>query len=333
MIDAAIEKVTNNEDLTYDEMVQVMDEIMDGEASSIKIASLLTGLSVKKETVEEIAGAAHSMRAHAAEFEEEHDAIDIVGTGGDHSNSFNISTTTSIVLASLGIPVVKHGNRAASSKSGAADMLQAIGFNINLDADTSQKMLADDNFTFLFAQKYHQAMKYVAPVRKELGIRTLFNILGPLANPAHAQSQLLGVYDESLLLPLAHVLQKLGVVKAKVIYGTDGLDEASISAPTKVVSLQAGKLSDVETITPEQFGLKRASKSEIVGGTPEENAAITNRILDGEKGARRDIVLLNSGLAINTIRPNVSIAEGIKLAADAIDSGKALLLLGKLLAY
>ncbi|UQS86008.1 anthranilate phosphoribosyltransferase (plasmid) [Nicoliella spurrieriana] len=333
MIDEAIEQLTMNQDLTYDEMIQVMDEIMDGKVSSIKIASLLTGLSVKNPTVEEIAGAAHSMREHAAEFEAEHDAIDIVGTGGDHSNSFNISTTTSLVLASMGIPVVKHGNRAASSKSGAADVLQALGFNIDLDAATSQKMLEDKNFTFLFAQRYHQAMKYVAPVRKELGIRTIFNILGPLANPAHAQSQLLGVYDAALLKPMAQVLQKLGVVNAKVIYGTDGLDEASISAPTKVVSVVNGKVGDVTTITPEEFGLKRYPKADIIGGTPVENAAITNAILAGEPGAKRDIVLLNAGLAINTIRPATSISEGIHLAAEAIDNGKPKQLLAELLEY
>lgn len=332
MINTAIKKLTDQQDLTYNEMNDVMNEVMDGKTGDIEISSFLTSLSIKGENIEEIAGAAASMRDHAAEFDSQIDAIDIVGTGGDHSNSFNISTTTGIVLASLGIPVVKHGNRAASSKSGAADMLQALGFNINLTQAESEKMLADKNFCFLFAQKYHQAMRFVAPVRKTLGIRTIFNVLGPLANPAHAKKQVLGVYDESLLMPLAKTLIQLGVTNGKVIFGTDGLDEASISAPTKIVNIIDGVISEDE-ITPEQFGLKRYAKEEIVGGTPEDNAKITREIIDGKPGAKRDVVLLNAGLAINTYKPDVSIQEGIQMAQEAIDSGKTKRLLDALLAY
>lgn len=332
MINTAIKKLTDQQDLTYDEMNDVMNEVMDGKTGDIEISSILTSLSIKGENIEEIAGAAASMRDHAAEFDSQVDAIDIVGTGGDHSDSFNISTTTGLVLASLGIPVVKHGNRAASSKSGAADMLQALGFNINLTQEESEAMLADKNFCFLFAQKYHQAMRFVAPVRKTLGIRTIFNVLGPLANPAHAKKQVLGVYDEALLMPLAKTLIQLGVTNGKVIFGTDGLDEASISAPTKVVNIVDGVISEDE-ITPEQFGLNRYAKEEIVGGTPEDNAQITRDIIDGKQGAKRDVVLLNAGLAINTYRPDVSIQQGIEMAQEAIDSGKTRKLLDELLAY
>ncbi|MEJ6401122.1 anthranilate phosphoribosyltransferase [Nicoliella lavandulae] len=332
MINTTIKKVTANDDLTFEEMNQVMDEIMDGDATPVQIAAMLTALTTKGTTVTEIAGAARSMRAHAAEFDQQQAALDISGTGGDHSNSFNISTTTGLVVASLGIPVVKHGNRAASSKSGAADMLQALGFDINLSAAASEQMLVDRNFCFLFAQKYHQAMKYVAGVRKELGIRTIFNILGPLANPAHAQHQLLGVYDEALLLPMVKVLKQLGVTNAKVIFGTDGLDEASISAPTKGISLVNGQLTPF-TITPESLGLTRASKADIIGGTPADNAQITRDILNGMKGPKRDIVLLNAGLAINTADPTITISEGIHMAANAIDSGQVNQLLTDLLAY
>ena len=332
MINTAIKKLKNQQDLTYDEMNDVMNEVMEGKTGDIEISSFLTSLSIKGENIEEIAGAANSMRNHAAEFDSQIDAIDIVGTGGDHSNSFNISTTTGLVLASLGVPVVKHGNRAASSKSGAADMLQALGFNINLTSAQSAMMLAKHNFCFLFAQKYHQAMRFVAPVRKTLGIRTIFNVLGPLANPAHAKKQVLGVYDESLLTPLAKTLIQLGVNNGKVIYGTDGLDEASISASTKVVNIVDGVISEDE-ITPEQFGLKRYNKEEIVGGTPEDNAKITREIIQGKTGAKRDVVLLNAGIAINTYRPDVSIQQGIKMAQEAIDSGKTKRLLNELLTY
>ena len=323
MIENAIKKLTEGQDLTFDETNQVIDEIMTGNTSPIQISSFLTALSVKKETVEEIAGAADAMRAHALEFHPNEPVLEIVGTGGDHSNSFNISTTSALVVAATGIPVAKHGNRAASSKSGAADVLESLGVQINLDPKRSEEILNQIGICFLFAQEYHKAMKYVAPVRKELGIRTLFNVLGPLANPAHATSQVLGVYDESLVEPMAHVLDQLGIKDAMVIHGQDGFDEASISAATTVMEVHNGEFTKYE-ITPEQFGFNRAAKSEIIGGTPAENAQITLDVLNGELGAKRDVILLNSALAIHTAKPEISLDEAIKLATKVIDDGTAI---------
>lgn len=321
-IEVAIKKLVSGTDLTFEETNQVIDEIMSGKTTPVQISSFLTALSVKKETVEEIAGAADAMRAHALEFKADEPVLEIVGTGGDHSNSFNISTTSALVVSAAGIPVAKHGNRAASSKSGAADVLEALGIHINIDPKQSEAVLNEIGICFLFAQEYHKAMKYVAPVRKELGIRTLFNILGPLANPAHATSQLLGVYNEELVEPMAKVLNQLDVKNATVVHGQDGFDEVSASAPTTIAEVIDGKVKKYE-ITPEEFGIKRCDKLDVIGGTPEENAQITRDVLNGKKGARRDVVLLNSGVAIHTARPDISIAEGIKMAQDAIDSGTA----------
>ncbi|MQS89219.1 anthranilate phosphoribosyltransferase [Companilactobacillus mishanensis] len=323
MIENAIKKLTEGSDLTFDETNQVIDEIMTGKTTSIQISSFLTALSVKKETVEEIAGAADAMRAHALEFDADEPVLEIVGTGGDHSNSFNISTTSALVVAATGIPVAKHGNRAASSKSGAADVLESLGVQINLDPKQSEAILNEIGICFLFAQEYHKAMKYVAPVRKELGIRTLFNVLGPLANPAHATSQVLGVYDENLVEPMAKVLDQIGVKNAMVIHGQDGFDEASISAPTTIMEVHNGKFTKYE-ITPEQFGLKRADKSEVIGGTPEENAQITLDVLNGKQGAKRDVILLNSALAIHTAKPEINLEDAIDIARNAIDNGLAI---------
>ena len=323
MIENAIKKLTEDTDLTFAETNQVIDEIMTGQTSPIQIASFLTALSVRKETVEEIAGAADAMRAHALTFRAEEPVLEIVGTGGDHSNSFNISTTSALVVAATGIPVAKHGNRAASSKSGAADVLEALGVQIDLDPKKSEEILDQIGICFLFAQEYHKAMKYVAPVRKELGIRTLFNVLGPLANPAHASSQVLGVYDENLVEPMARVLDQLGIKNAMVIHGQDGFDEASISAPTTVMEVHNGEFTKYE-ITPEEFGLNRAEKAEVIGGTPVENAQITLDILNGVSGAKRDVILLNSALAIHTARPNITLHDAIDLARQTIDSGEAL---------
>ncbi len=302
-IETAIAKVADRTDLTFAEMNDVMNAIMEGKATDIQISSLLTALTVKHETVAEIAGAADAMRDHALTFKAGEPVLEIVGTGGDHANSFNISTTSSLVVAAAGTPVAKHGNRAASSKSGAADVLEALGVNINVTPETSEAILNQIGICFLFAQEYHQAMRFVAPVRKTLGIRTIFNVLGPLANPAHAGMQLLGVYDDALLEPMAHVLHELGVKNALVIHGTDGLDEASISAPTKVVEVRGDDFKSYE-ITPEQFGLTRAAKADIVGGTPADNAQITRDILAGKKGPKRDIVLLNAGLASTPLIQN-----------------------------
>ncbi|WP_125587674.1 anthranilate phosphoribosyltransferase [Companilactobacillus jidongensis] len=321
-IEVAIKKLVNGTDLTFEETNQVIDEIMSGKTTAVQISSFLTALSVKKETVEEIAGAADAMRAHALEFKADEPVLEIVGTGGDHSNSFNISTTSALVVSATGIPVAKHGNRAASSKSGAADVLEALGIHINIDPKQSEAVLNEIGICFLFAQEYHKAMKYVAPVRKELGIRTLFNILGPLANPAHATSQLLGVYDEELVEPMAKVLNQLGVKNATVVHGQDGFDEVSASAPTTIAEVVDGEVKKYE-ITPEEFGIKRCNKLDVIGGTPEENAQITRDILNGEKNAKRDVVLLNSAVAIHTARPDISIAEGIKMARKVIDNGAA----------
>lgn len=323
MIENAIKKLTEDTDLTFDETNQVIDEIMSGQTTPVQIASFLTALSVKKETVEEIAGAADAMRAHALGFKADEPVLEIVGTGGDHSNSFNISTTSALVVAATGISVAKHGNRAASSKSGAADVLESLGVRITLDPKRSEEILNQVGICFLFAQEYHRAMKYVAPVRKELGIRTLFNVLGPLANPAHATSQVLGVYDESLVEPLAKVLDQLGIKNATVIHGQDGFDEASISAPTTVMEVHNSKFTKYE-ITPEQFGLNRAEKSAVIGGTPEENAQITLDILNGESGAKRDVILLNSAIAIHTARPEITLNKAIDLAREVIDNGQAM---------
>lgn len=332
MIKQAIEKVVNHEDLTFNESQSVLDEIMNGETSEIETAALLTALTAKNPTIDEIAGAASSMRNHALVFPESGNVLEIVGTGGDKANTFNISTTSAIVVAATGTKVAKHGNRAASSKSGAADVFEALGLDINEDPATSFQSLQDNNLCFLFAQEYHKSMKYVAPVRKQLGIRTIFNILGPLVNPAHPTSQLLGVYDEALLEPLANVLKKLGVKNAMVIHGRDGLDEMTVADETAVVELRAGKLTQY-VLTPEQFSFKRAARQDLVGGTPEENGQITRDILAGKKGAKRDIVLLNAGSALHLAHPELTIQDGINLAAKTIDDGKSQAELDRLIAF
>jgi anthranilate phosphoribosyltransferase len=288
------------------------------------MAAFLTAMAVKGETIEEISGSAAGMRKHCIRILHDMDVLEIVGTGGDRSNSFNISTTSSIVISAAGIPVAKHGNRAASSKSGAADVLESLGVNIKASPEKSLEMLKTIGLCFLFAQNYHISMKYVAPVRKELGIRTIFNILGPLVNPAGANMELLGVYSEDLVEPLAQVLRNLGVKSGMVVYGRDGLDEISMSAPTTVCEFAHGKDPAVYTIAPEDFGFKRCTKEELVGGAPEENAVITRDILRGAQGPKREAVLLNSGAAIHIARPELSMRDGIKLAEETIDSGKAL---------
>jgi anthranilate phosphoribosyltransferase len=322
MITEAIQTVATGKDLTFDQSEAVINEIMDGTTDNTQIAALLTALSMKGETVPEIAGAASAMRAHALPFTAGEDVLEIVGTGGDHANTFNISTTTSIVVAAAGTPVAKHGNRAASSKSGAADVLEALGVNINADPTVSAATLHDIGICFLFAQEYHQAMRFVGPVRKELGIRTIFNILGPLANPAHATAQLLGVYDEALLEPLAHVLAELGVQNALVVHGEDGLDEVTTAAATDIVTVRSGQFTR-STITPEQFGLKRSTQADLVGGTPQENAAITRAILNGTPGPKLDTVLLNAACALHAAHADLSIADALELARTTINSGAA----------
>ena len=323
MMKDSVLKVATKENLSYEEMRQSMDEIMSGQATQVQVASFLTALSLKGETIEEITAAAEEMRRHAVHLEHEMDVLEIVGTGGDKSNSFNISTTSAFVISAAGIPVAKHGNRAASSKSGAADVLEALGVNLMIDEVKSKKILEKIGMCFLFAQKYHPAMRYVGPVRKELGIRTIFNILGPLTNPAGANMQLLGVYSEDLLEPMSKALANLGVQRGMVVYGKDGLDEISVSAPTAVCEIQDGQLTTYE-ITPEEFGLERCQKEDLAGGTAGDNAQITKAILSGEKGPKRNAVLLNSAAAIHIARPFISIKEAIKMAEELIDSGKAM---------
>ena len=322
MIKEAIIKLTNKEDLSYEEAKAVMNEIMSGEASDVQKSAYLTALTMKGETIDEITGSAEEMRNHAVQLSHEGDVLEIVGTGGDKSDSFNISTTSSLVIASAGVPVAKHGNRAASSKSGAADVLESLGVNITISPRKSAELLQNIGICFLFAQSYHTAMKYVGPIRKELGIRTIFNILGPLANPASANLQVMGVYDESLVEPLAKVLSNLGVKRALVVYGQDRLDEISASAETSVCEVKDGTFKSY-TISPEQFGLTRCKKEELTGGTPDENAAITKAVLAGEQGARRTAVVLNAGAGLYIAGKADSIEAGVRLAEELIDSGKA----------
>ena len=326
MIKEAITKIVNKEDLSYDEAYQVMTEIMTGETTATQNAAFLAALSTKStkaETIDEIAGCAAAMRARALRVETPLRTLEIVGTGGDNAGSINISTTAALIIAAAGIPVSKHGNRAASSKCGAADCLEALGVNIDLDPEKCAKLLEEVGICFFFAQKYHPSMKYVGAIRRELGFRTVFNILGPLTNPASPKVQLLGVYDGSLCEPLAKVLMNLGVERGMVVYGQDKLDEISLSSPTTVCEFKDG-MYKTYVIKPEDFGFTTCQKSDLVGGTPEENAAITLGILKGDKGPKRDAILMNAGAAIYLGGKADSFADGIKLAAELIDSGAAL---------
>lgn len=329
MIKEAIIKLSKKQDLAYAEAEAVMDEIMSGQATPVQMSAYLTALALKGETIDEITASAAGMRAHCIKLLHNLDVLEIVGTGGDGSNSFNISTTSSLVIAAGGVPVAKHGNRAASSKSGAADVLEALGVKITLTPERSAEILKKINICFLFAQNYHIAMKYVAPIRKELGIRTVFNILGPLSNPAGANMELMGVYDQSLVEPLTQVMANLGVNRGMVVYGQDSLDEISMCAPTSVCEIRDGKFTSYE-ITPEQFGYERCEKGALTGGTPAENAEITKAILKGEeKGPKRQAVCLNAGAALYIAGKAASIEEGVKLAESLIDSGAALKKLGE----
>ncbi len=326
MIKEAIVKIVNKEDLGYEEAYTVMNEIMSGETTPTQNAAFLAALSTKSaraETTDEIAGCAAAMRDHATRVDTGMEVLEIVGTGGDNAGSFNISTTTALVTAAGGVKVAKHGNRAASSLCGTADCLEALGVNIDQSPEKCIELLKEAGFCFFFAQKYHTSMKYVGAIRKELGFRTVFNILGPLTNPAAPSMQLLGVYDEYLVEPLAQVLVNLGVKRGMVVYGTDKLDEISLSSPTKICEIRDGWFKSF-TITPEDFGFATCGKEDLKGGTPAENAQITLGILKGEKGHKRNAVLLNAGAALYIGGKAESMAEGIKLAAELIDSGKAL---------
>lgn len=324
MIKEAIIKVAKKEDLPYEESKAVMNEIMDGETSQVQTAAYLTALAMKGETIDEITGSAEGMRSHALQLKHDMDVLEIVGTGGDGSNSFNISTTASLVIAAGGVPVAKHGNRSVSSKSGAADVLENLGANVALDAKQNETILNQTGMCFMFAPVYHSSMKYAAPVRKEMGERTVFNILGPLSNPAAATMQLLGVYDKKLVEPLAKVLGNLGVTRGVAVCGSDGLDEITVTGETTVCEIRFGE-TKTYTISPEQFGIKRCELSELIGGTPVENAQITREILTGkERGAKRNAVLLNAGMSLYLGIDGITLEEGVKMAADLIDSKKAL---------
>ncbi|MGI6254397.1 MAG: anthranilate phosphoribosyltransferase [Acutalibacter sp.] len=334
MIKEAIVKIVNKGDLTYDEAYTVMNEIMSGETSATQNAAFLAALSTKSaraETTDEIAGCAAAMRAHATKVETGMDLFEIVGTGGDNAHSFNISTTSALVAAAGGMKVAKHGNRAASSQCGTADCLEALGVNIQQSPQRCVELLQEVGMCFFFAQKYHTSMKYVGAIRKELGFRTVFNILGPLTNPGTPSMQLLGVYDEYLVGPLAQVLINLGVKRGMVVYGQDKLDEISMSAPTTVCEIRDGWFKTF-VIAPEDFGLERCAKSDLKGGTPQENAQITRAILGGQRGHKRDAVLMNAGASLYLGGKAESMQEGIALAAELIDSGKALETLEKLIA-
>lgn len=333
MIKESIVKLVNKEDLTYDEAYAVMNEIMSGQTTATQNAAFLAALSTKStraETIDEIAGCAAAMRAHATQVETGMDIFEIVGTGGDNAHSFNISTTSALVAAAGGMKVAKHGNRAASSQCGTADCLEALGVNIRQSPKRCLELLNEVGMCFFFAQEYHTSMKYVGAIRKELGFRTVFNILGPLTNPGTPSLQLLGVYDEYLAEPLAQVLISLGIRRGMVVYGQDRLDEISMSAPTTVCEIRDGWFR-TSVITPEEFGFTRCTKEDMKGGTPEENAEITLSVLNGEKGAKRDAVLLNAGAALYIGEKAESIKEGIILAAEIIDSGKALTTLRRLI--
>ena len=324
MIQKAIHDVAEGKDLSHEAAKEVMNEIMSGETTPAQMAAFLIGLRMKGETIDEITACAEVMREKALKFTPDFPVMDIVGTGGDEVGTFNISTTAAFVTAAGGVPVAKHGNRSVSSKSGAADVLEQLGVTLNLPVERSEEILRRTGFCFLFAQEYHSSMKYAGPVRKEMGIRTIFNILGPLANPAGASMQLLGVYDRRLVEPMAQVLSNLGVKRGLVVCGSDGLDEATVTGPTHVCEIRFGELTQYD-VTPEEFGLGRYPLAELIGGTPAENAVLTREILAGKiTGAKRDIVVLNAALALYLGTDDCTVAQCIDKAKELIDSGAAL---------
>lgn len=323
MIKKAIYDLLNGKDLSLDRTKAVMKMIMEGEATNAQIASFLTAMRMKGESIEEITACAMVMREKCTKIRPEHDVLDIVGTGGDEANTFNISTVSSFVISAGGIPVAKHGGRSVSSKCGSADLLEALGVKIDLTAKESEEVLKKIGQCFLFAPTYHSTMKYAAPVRKEISVRTIFNILGPLANPAGANLELLGVYDENLVEPLANVLNNLGVKRAMVVHGHDGLDEVTLCDTTTICEINEGRLNSF-FLTPEQLGFTRCKKEDLVGGEPDYNAKIALDILNGEKGPRRDIVVLNSAICLYMSHNNITLRECARMAEEIIDSKKAL---------
>lgn len=350
MIQQAIYQVINKQDLSLDQTKMVMEEIMEGKATNAQIGSFLTAMRMKGETIEEVTACATVMREKCTKIHPGKDVLDIVGTGGDEANTFNISTVSSFVVSAGGVPVAKHGNRSVSSKCGAADLLEALGVNITVSSEQSAEILQKIGMCFMFAPTYHASMKYAAPVRKELSVRTIFNILGPLSNPAGANMQLLGVYDENLVEPLARVLANLGVKRAMVVHGHDGLDEVTLCDTTTVCEVRntspdlAGKSATLNSffqgknetdkpstnvsinsffLSPEQLGFKKCDKKDLVGGDPKENAQIALDILSGSKGPKRDIVVLNSALCLYMSYNQVTLRECVKMAENLIDSGAA----------
>jgi len=322
MIKAAIYDMMNGKDLSLDQTQEVMNQIMNGGATNAQIGSFLTAMRLKGETIDEITACAMVMREKCTKIYPKTDVLDIVGTGGDEVSTFNISTVSAFVIAAGGVPVAKHGNRSVSSQCGSADLLEALGVNINLSAEQSAKILDEIGMCFMFAPTYHASMKYAGPVRKELGIRTIFNILGPLANPAGANMQLLGVYDENLVEPLANVLNKLNVKRGMVVHGHDGLDEITLTDTTTICEIADGKINSF-FITPEQLGLKRCKLSDLIGGEKEENAIIALDILNGQKGPKRDVVVLNSAFCLYMSHNNITLRDCVKMAENLIDSGLA----------
>lgn len=323
MIKEAINQLLNGIDLTYEQAKAVMEEIMEGSATQAQMGGFLTALRMQGETIEEITAFANVMREKGMKLHPQREVIDIVGTGGDEVGTFNISTTAAFVVAAGGVPVAKHGNRSVSSKSGSADVLECLGAHVDLSIEKNEVVLQRTGMCFMFAQLYHSSMKYAAPVRKELGARTVFNILGPLSNPAAATMQLLGVYDAKLAQPLAQVLSNLGVTRGVVVCGEDGLDEITLTGITNVYEIRFGDITNYE-ITPEQFGLRRCALEELLGGTPQVNASIARAILSGaEQGPKRDIILMNAGMSLYLGIDGITLQEGIQMAADLIDSGKA----------
>lgn len=328
MIQEAIYDVINNNNLSFERTKSVMEEIMEGRATNAQIASFLTAMRMKGETIDEITGCASVMRAKSLRVDPNTDVLDIVGTGGDEAFTFNISTVSSFIISAGGVPVAKHGNRSVSSKCGSADVLEALGINIVLTAEQSAEILDKIGICFMFAPTYHSSMKYAAPVRKEMSVRTIFNILGPLSNPAGANLQLLGVYDENLVEPLAQVLLNLGVKRAMVVHGHDGLDEVTLCDSTTICEVNNGKLNSF-FLSPEQLGFKRCLSEDLVGGAPKENASIAIDILSGKKGPKRDVVVLNSALCLYMAYSNVTLRECVKMAENLIDTGSAFAQLNK----
>ena len=324
MIQEAIKKLVEGKNLTFEEAKECMNEIMSGETPEVLISAYLIALRMKGETVEEVTGSAQGMRDNGTKLEHDYELMEIVGTGGDRANTFNISTTSAFVAAAAGCKIAKHGNRGVSSKSGAADVLEGLGAKITIEPEKAKEVLEKTNMTFLFAQKYHSAMRFVGPVRGKLGIRTIFNILGPLTNPAGATMDIIGVYDENLVEPIAQVLIKLGVKKGMVVFGMDVMDEISASAKTKVCEIRNGTTTTYE-LNPEAYGIHLCDKSELEGGDGVENAQITRDILSGKiTGAKRNAVLLNSAACIYLYQEGISYGQAIKIAEETIDSGKAL---------